>query len=75
MIELSTVIDDSFISALVVRNPDSIAMSTSIISTNRLDTREMVFLMVLSCVLFQFVLKINDDCRSTFVASQNLIIP
>ncbi len=67
--------DDSFISALVVRNPDSIAMSTSIISTNRLNTREMVFVMVLSYVLFQFVLDINDDCRSTFVASQNLLIP
>ena len=75
MIEFLTVMGDSFISAIVERNTDWTAMSTSIISTNRLYRREIVFLMVVSCILFRFVFKLYVNCRSTFVASQNLGIP
>ncbi len=51
MIEFPAGMGDSFIDALVIPNPDSIAVSTAIRSTNILDRREAVLLMVMSCVL------------------------
>ena len=76
MTEFTSVMGVSFISVRVQMNPAWIAISKFIKSSNRHDTREIVLVMVVLCVLFRiFFFELYQDCRSTSVASQKLSIP